>query len=412
MNNALALQIAFRYLYSKKSTNAINIITGVAMIGMAVGAMALILVLSVFNGFEGLVLSLYNQFTPDLQLTPLKGKIFNLSQAQLDKLRGVEGVAAIATILEEKAMLKYQDREYIATVKGIDAHYLQVNNIESTIAEGRFILNDNSGIDYMVLGAGVRAALSANVNDGINAISVFLPRRGKQATGLLPADAFNRRFIFPSGVFSIQQEYDYEYTYVPISFLREALKYDTEISSVEIKLNNAANVNAVKRAIENITGKDFKLKNRYEQDEALFKVMNTERIVAYGIFAFVILIISFNITGALSMIVLEKSKDIVVLKTMGATRQWITKIFLLEGILISMIGTLSGIALAIIIGFIQIYFEPIKMNTATMVVDAYPIVFKPESFVVVLLMVLCIGTLASIIPALRAGNSQMQLKGK
>ena len=412
MNNALALQIAFRYLYSKKSTNAINIITAVAMIGMAVGAMALILVLSVFNGFEGLVLSLYNQFTPDLQLTPLKGKVFNLSQEQLDKLRGVDGVVAIATILEEKAMLKYQDREYIATVKGIDDHYLQVNNIETTVAEGKFMLNDDSGIDYMVLGAGVRAALGANVNDGINAISVFLPRRGKQAIGLVPTDAFNRRFVFASGVFSIQQEYDYEYTYVPINFLREALKYDDEISSVEFKLNNKANVNEVKQAIATLMGKDYKLKDRYEQDEALFKVMNTERIVAYGIFAFVILIIAFNITGALSMIVLEKAKDIAVLKTMGATRQWITAIFLLEGILISMIGTLSGIAVAVIIGYIQIYFEPIKMNTATMVVDAYPIVFKAESFVVVLLMVLCIGTLASIIPALRAGNSQMQLKGK
>jgi len=412
MSNALALQIAFRYLYSKKSTNAINIITAVAMIGMAVGAMALILVLSVFNGFEGLVLSLYNQFTPDLQLTPLKGKVFNLSQQQLDKLRGVDGVAAMATILEEKAMLKYQDREYIATVKGIDADYLKVNNIKATVVDGRFLLNDDSGIDYMVLGAGVRAALGANVNDGINAISVFLPRRGKQARGLLPTDAFNRRFVFASGVFSIQQEYDYEYTYVPISFLREALKYDDEISSVAFKLNADANANQVKQAIEVIVGKNFILKNRYEQDEALFKVMNTERIVAYGIFAFVILIIAFNITGALSMIVLEKAKDIAVLKTMGATRQWITSIFLLEGILISMIGTLSGIALAIIIGYIQIYFEPIKMNTATMVVDAYPIVFKAESFVVVLLMVLCIGTLASIIPALRAGNSQMQLKGK
>ena len=412
MSNALALQIAFRYLYSKKSTNAINIITAVAMIGMAVGAMALILVLSVFNGFEGLVLSLYNQFTPDLQLTPLHGKVFNLSQQQLDKLRGVDGVAAMATILEEKAMLKYQDREYIATVKGIDADYLKVNNIKATVVDGRFLLNDDSGIDYMVLGAGVRAALGANVNDGINAISVFLPRRGKQARGLLPTDAFNRRFVFASGVFSIQQEYDYEYTYVPISFLREALKYDDEISSVAFKLNADANANQVKQAIEVIVGKKFILKNRYEQDEALFKVMNTERIVAYGIFAFVILIIAFNITGALSMIVLEKAKDIAVLKTMGATRQWITSIFLLEGILISMIGTLSGIALAIIIGYIQIYFEPIKMNTATMVVDAYPIVFKAESFVVVLLMVLCIGTLASIIPALRAGNSQMQLKGK
>lgn len=411
MNNALALRIAFRYLFSKKSTNAINIITAVAMAGMGVGAMALILVLSVFNGFEGLVLSLYNQFTPDLQITPTQGKVFTLSEKQLQQLRSHSGITAFAPVLEEKAMLKYQDREYIATVKGVNADYLKVNPIEEAIAEGSFVLNGNS-LDYMVLGAGVRAALGVNISDGINAISVFLPRRGKQATGLLPTDAFNRRFIFPSGVFSIQQEFDYEYVYVPVDFLRDALKYENEISALELKLKPGTDIAKIKTEVAAIIGSNFKMKDRYEQDETLFKVMNTERIVAYGIFAFVILIISFNITGALSMIVIEKSKDIAVLKTMGATQQFITKIFLLEGALIAFIGATAGILLATIIGFVQIYFEIIKMNTATMVVDAYPIIFKPESFVVVLCMTLLIGMLASLAPAMRAGKTLMALKGK
>jgi lipoprotein-releasing system permease protein len=411
MNNALALQIAFRYLFSKKSTNAINIITFVSMIGMAVGAMALILVLSVFNGFEGLVLTLYNQFTPDLQITPTQGKVFTLTETQLQQLRGLNNVAKFTTVLEEKALLKYQDREYIATIKGIDENYLRVNNIESTITDGKFILNDNT-LDYMVLGAGVRAALSANITDGINPISVFLPRRGKQSPGLIPTDAFNRKFIFPSGVFSIQQEYDYEYTYVPIDFIRDALKYDEEISSLELKLKTGSDIKKTKQEITAILGNNFSIKDRYEQDETLFKVMNTERIVAYGIFAFVILIISFNITGALSMIVLEKSKDIAVLKTMGATQQFITKVFLLEGLLISLIGSVTGIALATLIGFVQIKFEIIKMNTSTMVVDAYPIVFKADSFIVVLIMVAVIGFAAAFIPALRAGKSEMLLNRK
>lgn len=411
MNNALALQIAFRYLFSKKSTNAINIITFVSMIGMAVGAMALILVLSVFNGFEGLVLSLYNQFTPDLQITPIQGKVFTLTETQLQQLRGLKNVAKFTTVLEEKALLKYQDREYIATIKGIDENYLKVNNIESAVTDGKFILNDNT-LDYIVLGAGVRAALQANITDGINPISVFLPRRGKQASGLIPTDAFNRKFIYPSAVFSIQQEYDYEYAYVPIAFIREALKYDDEISSLELKLTLGADTKRIKQEITAILGNNFSIKDRYEQDETLFKVMNTERIVAYGIFAFVILIISFNITGALSMIVLEKTKDIAVLKTMGATQQFITKVFLLEGLLIALIGSVTGIALATVIGFIQINFEIIKMNTSTMVVDAYPIVFKPDSFVVVLVMVTIIGFAAAIIPAIRAGKSKMLLNRK
>jgi lipoprotein-releasing system permease protein len=381
------------------------------MVGMGVGAMALILVLSVFNGFEGLVLSLHNQFTPDLQITPLKGKTFTLSEAQLEKLRSHKGITAIAPVLEEKAMLKYQDREYIATVKGIDKNYLKVNAVEAAVAEGSFILSDNN-LEYMVLGAGVRAALGVNISDGINAISVFLPRRGKQATSLLPTDAFNRRFIFPSGVFSIQQEFDYEYVYVPISFLREALKYENEISALEIKVNTEADINKVKEEVLDIVGNGFKIKDRYEQDETLFKVMNTERVVAYGIFAFVILIISFNITGALSMIVIEKSKDIAVLKTMGATKQWVTKVFLLEGLLIAFIGSSAGILLASLVGFIQIHFEVVKMNTSTMVVDAYPIVFKTESFVVVFCITMVIGIIASLIPSIRAGKIIMALKGK
>lgn len=411
MSNALALQIAFRYLFSKKSTNAINIITGVAMAGMAVGTMALLLVLSVFNGFEGLVLSLYNQFTPDLHITPAQGKVWVVSEQQLKKIQQLEGINAIAQVLEEKALLKYQDREYIATIKGIDNQYLKVNNLQQAIVKGKFITQD-AALDYIVLGAGVKAALGANVEDGINAISVFLPERKKQSSGLLPTDAFNRKFIFPSGVVSVQQEFDYENAFVPLHFLQEALDYDKEISALEIKLKPGFNIEKAKQQIQAILGNGFIIKNRFEQDEMLFKVMNTEKVVAYAIFTFVLIIISFNITGSLSMVALEKAKDISILKTMGATNAFIKKVFLLEGLLTAFTGCITGIAAALLIGSIQIFLKPIKMNTTTMVVDAYPVVFKLESFIVVFIIVLLVSFFASLFPALRAGNTMLKLNQK
>lgn len=411
MNNALAFQIALRYLFSKKSTNAINIITWVAMAGMAIGTMALLLVLSVFNGFEGLVLSLYNQFTPDIQITPAQGKVFVISPQQLQKIQGMKDVVAVTKVLQEKALLKYQDREYIATVKGVDDTYLKVNPLNKAITKGSFLLNDNS-LDYVVLGSGVKAALGANLSDGINAISIFLPERKKQSGGLIPTDAFNRKFIFPSGVISVQQEFDYEFVYVSIDFLRETLSYKDEISALELKLTSNANITSTKNKLLETLGSNLKIKDRYEQDETLFKVMNTEKIVAYGIFAFVIIIISFNITGSLSMIALEKSKDISVLKTMGANNSFIKKIFLLEGVLSSLIGCGVGIFLALAIGLIQIKFKLIKMNATTMVVDSYPVVFKLESFIVVIIMVIGIGFLASVLPALRASNTMLHLNQK
>lgn len=411
MSNALALQIAFRYLFSKKSTNAINIITGVAMVGMAVGTLALLLVLSVFNGFEGLVLSLYNQFTSDLQITPAQGKILVLSEQQLKKIQQSEGISAIAQVLEEKALLKYQDREYIATVKGIDSQYIKVNNLQQAVVKGKFITQDAS-LDYIVLGAGVKAALGANIEDGINAISVFLPERKKQSSGLIPTDAFNRKFIFPSGVVSVQQEFDYENAFVSLHFLQEALDYEKEISSLELKLKSGYDSDRAKQHIQSILGHGFIIKNRVEQDEMLFKVMNTEKVVAYAIFTFVLIIISFNITGSLSMVALEKANDISIFKTMGASNVFIKKVFLLEGLLTAFTGCIAGMVAALLIGSIQIFFKPIKMNTTTMVVDAYPVVFKMESFIVVFFIVLLVSFFASLFPALRAGNTMLKLNQK
>jgi lipoprotein-releasing system permease protein len=412
MNVPLSLQIAFRYLVSKKSTNAINIITGVSMIGMGVGSMALIIVLSVFNGFEGLVVSLYNKFTPDILVVPTQGKVFSVSETQLGKLNAINGVELISQTLQEKALLKYNDREFIATVKGVDENYLAVTSVNNAVVKGNFILNEGAQ-DYMVMGAGVRAALAANLEDGLNPVSVFLPKRGKNTAGLLPTEAFTRKFIFPSGMFSIQQDFDYEYVYVPLSFMREALKYQDEITSLEIKVKQGSDVRETKAAVAAFMGSGFKIKDRIEQDEFLFKVMQTERWAVYAILTFILIIASFNIIGSLSMIVLEKSKDISILKTMGATRQWLMKVFLLEGILSATIGSFSGILLGLLLCFIQIKFGLIKLaGSGTFVINAYPVDIQLPDILLVISTVMIIGFLASIVPAWNATKRMVLLNQK
>jgi len=412
MNIPLSLQFAFRYLVSKKSTNAINIITGVSMIGMAVGSMALIIVLSVFNGFEGLVISLYNKFTPDILVVPAQGKVFSVSETQLHKLNAVKGVEVISKTLQEKALLKYNDREFIATVKGVDDNYLAVTSVNNALVKGNFIL-DEGAQDYMVMGAGVRAALGADLEDGLNPVSVFLPKRGRNTSGLLPTEAFNRKFIFPSGMFSIQQDFDYEYVYVPISFIRDALKYDDEITSLEIKVKPGMDVRDVKQNVAALMGCGFKIKDRIEQDEFLFKVMQTERWAVYAILTFILVIASFNIIGSLSMIVLEKSKDISILKTMGATRQWLMKVFMLEGMLSALIGSFSGILLGLLLCLLQIKFGFIQLaGSGTFVVKAYPVDIEVADIFLVLSTVIIIGLLASIAPAWNASKRMAMLNQK
>jgi lipoprotein-releasing system permease protein len=259
MNVPLSLQVAFRYLFSKKSTNAINIITGISMVGVGVISAALIVVLSVFNGFEGLVVSLYSKFTPDILITPSQGKVFSVSENQLNQLSNINGVAVISKTLQEKALLKYNNREFIATVKGIDENYIEVTSVNNAVVKGNFILNEGAN-DYMVMGAGVKAALGADLEDGLNPVSVFLPKRGKSSQGLLPTDAFTRKFIFPSGMISVQQDFDYEYVYVPIGFMQDALKYNDEITSLEIKVAEGVDIVKTKEAIASLMGSGFKIK--------------------------------------------------------------------------------------------------------------------------------------------------------
>lgn len=398
----LSLKIAWRYLFSKKSTNVINVITGVTMLGMGVGTMALILVLSVFNGFEGLVVSLYSEFNPDLRIESAKLKTFDADADFLKKIQQIEGVESYSITLEEKGILKNKDNEFIATIKGVDDQFEAVSQLEKNIVRGRYLKPESKEI---VVGAGIQSVLRISVEDPLARLIVYLPKRGKTSgLSLNPASAFNRKEIKPVGTFSIQQSFDNEYVLVPIDFLRDLLDYKKAATYVELKLKEGVGADDVKVSIQAMLGSDYEVKTRYEQNELLYKIMQTEKLAVFAILAFILLIAAFNIIGSLSMLVLEKRKDISILKVLGADAGWIRKLFLLEGFLSAVIGSGAGMLLGLIICLLQIKFGLVKLQgSGSFVVNAYPVDLQMMDFVTVGVLVCCISLVAAYLPARRAG---------
>lgn len=374
------------------------------MTGMGFGTMALILVLSVFNGFEGLVISLYHAFNPDVQITAKEGKVFSIDEQTLNKIISLNEVAHVAKALEENVILKYKDHEYIASIKGVDSEYEQVTGVQEKMVDGKFVLIEN-GINYAVLGAGVAGSLLIDVENTLHTIQVYLPRRGKETMSLDPSQAFIKKNISPAGVFTIQQEFDSKYMLVPLDFVRELLNYETEVSALELKLKPNADAEEVKMQLAKILGEGFSIKDRYEQNKFLYRVMRMEKWAVYAILSLILVIAAFNIIGSLSMLVIEKTKDIAILKTMGADNGMIRKIFLLEGLLTSLTGSLIGAFFAVLLCVIQIQFSVIKLQgSGTFVIDAYPVEMQGQDFLLVAATVIVIAVATSWLPAQRAAS--------
>lgn len=407
----LALRIAFRYLFSKKSTNAINIISWVSMVGMAVGAFALIVVLSVFNGFEGLVLSLYNSFYPDLEVTAVSGKTFEQNEQLYNKLIKLDGVAAVSQTLEENAYLEYGEDASLGTIKGVDAKYNDVTTVSKYVREGNFTLRD-SNFHYAVIGANLSYPMNISVERAIEPLRITVPRKGAK-NAMLPGDAFTTMQAVPGGIFSIQQEFDSKYVFVDLDFAKELLGDDKRISAYEIKLKEGADIEALRTQVTAQAGDEFTVRTRYEQKAEMYRVMKIERWVTTAILAFIILIISFNIIGSLSMLVLDKAKDISILKAMGADEKLVVRIYLFNGILASAIGAGVGLLLGYAICLAQINFHFLKLsggNDSSFVIDYYPVVLKPIDAVVTISVIVVISLLAAYFPARRAGQSIMSFK--
>ncbi len=400
----LSLTFARRYFISKKSSNAVNIISWVSVLGMVVGSLGLILVLSVFNGFEGLVISLYNSFDPDFTITAKEGKSFITDSVLLKKLTSTQGIHAVSQVIEENALLTYGENQYIATVKGVEANYGEVSGIDSSMYNGIFQLRQGDQ-QFAVIGAGLEQSLGVNYDDPFGFISVYIPKKGK-STSINPEDAFNRDVIKPSGSFAIQAEFDSKYIFVPIEFARELTGYSRDVSSLEVAMDAGTNTAAMQRKIEAIFGNKFEVRNRLEQNVTLYKVMKTEKWAVYAILTLILIIAAFNIIGSLSMLVIEKKKDISILRTMGANETLIRNIFLSEGLLLAFIGCITGFLIAVIIILLQQKFELLKMGGGSFVIDAYPVIMKAGDFFLVFITVMIIGLIAAWFPSYRASRSQ------
>ncbi len=388
--------IARRYLFAKKTRHAINIISGISVGGVTIGSMALIIILSAFNGLDNLVRSLFSTFDPDLKITVAEGKTFSSEHENIKKLKAHEGILYLSEVIEENALLRYGEKQYIATIKGVGDDFIKMSGIDSMIYDGEFLLKDQKN-SYAIVGQGIASTLSMGLNF-ITPIQIYVPKRTKNVI-LTPDKAFNRKYIFPSGIFAIQQDFDSKYIIVPIDFARELLDYTVELSSIELKIDPSYNQDRIQEELQALLGNEFEVKNRFEQQEFVYKIMQSEKWAIFLILTFILIIASFNIIGALSMLIIEKKKDIETLRNLGANLKLIRKIFLLEGWMISILGAISGLILGSIICTLQQQFGLVKIQGGeSFVIDTYPVSMEIPDFLFVFLTVLLIGFLAAWYP--------------
>jgi len=393
------LYIAKRYLFSKKSTSAINIISYISVFGLSIGTAALVLVLSVFNGFEDLLSGLFSNFNPDIKIEILEGKSFEPHDEKIKDIFDLENVLAIAQTLEEVAIFKYNGAQTFGSIKGVDDQFRVVNDLDSTLREGVYLLKKDS-IDYAVLGAGMRNKLSVNIEDEFSALTVYSAKKKKKKSSLIPGSNLSKKSLYPAGTFSIHQDVNNQYILSSLNFA-QALLGHSKISALEIKIADEDQLAKTVSAVEAIMGPEYSVKNRFRQDEAFLKIMNIEKWMSFAIVSLTLLLVAFNLIGALWMIVLEKKKDISILKSMGADNTSIRNIFLWEGTLLCIIGMLTGFTLAIIIYTVQKTAGIVPIPEG-FIVNAYPISMRLTDFLAVGITVLLIGIIASIPPALRA----------
>jgi lipoprotein-releasing system permease protein len=393
----LPFYIARRYLLGKKSQNAINIISGISVLGITTGTMALVIVLSVFNGFDALVKSLYNTFDPDIEISAVAEKTFTPDPDTKQAILELPGVLAISEVMEDNVLLLYDEKQHIATVKGVDDSFTDVSGLDSMIFDGEMKLSDRNR-PYVVVGQGVAYSLGINLSF-IDPLFIYTIDRTARINMSQPEESIRRDFIYPSGVFSIEQDYDFRYIICPIDFVRDLLLYEDQVTQLEAKLDPGYPVAEVQQEIQALMGEGFQVKNREQQNEMFYRVMRSEKWAIFLILTFILIIASFNIIGSLSMLIIDKKKDIVTLRNMGAGNGLIKRIFLVEGWLISVFGSISGIFLGTLISWIQQRFGVIKLTqSGSFIIDAYPVHIEAFDIFLIWITVLVIGLLAARYP--------------
>jgi lipoprotein-releasing system permease protein len=387
--------------------HAINIISGISMLGVFVGSAALVIILSVFNGFEKVILGLYSNFTPELKIEPRFGKTFDPNTTYFMQLHRDSRVFSYTEVLQEKALIMYNNKSFIGNIKGVSADFLKNKQLDSTIQDGSFTLRSDS-INYAVIGGTVAGSLSVNLNDP-TPLRIYAPNR----TAMSSADPLNEfivRNISPSGVFSIQQDFD-DIAVTPIDFARELLNEPVNVSSIEINCIKGTNVDGFQREIIDQAGGKYTVKNRIQQNTELYKTLNYERWFIFMILVFVLIIAIFNIIGSLTMLVIDKRKDIAILSSLGAGKKLVQGIFFFEGMMISGIGCIAGMVVGLIFCLLQQKYGFIKMGASMSVIDAYPIELRVKDFGLVLLTVGFIAVMASWISSRLSIKDLDDIKG-
>ncbi len=400
----LKFHLAKRYLIGKKSTNAIHVITGISMVGLSVGTAALIIILSVFNGFQDLLMSFFNNFNPPLKVSPVVGKTFIPDEDMVSFLENHPDVKAFSFTLEELSLFEYNDRLEVGIIKGVDEYYQKVTTLETTLTQGRFVLREE-GTNRAVAGAGMARKLGINVADQFSALTVYMPDRRATAFD----QPFKSRLIRPVGVFAVHSDVDQEYILAPMEFVRDLLGEEEGVSYLEIAAHSESGINRIQREMLTKWGDDFHIRNQYQQDEAFYRIMQIEKWVSFAIVSLTLILVAFNLVGALWMIVLEKKRDISILKAMGADSNFIKNVFFTSGLLIGIGGMIIGVILALLFYFLQTNFGLIPVPHG-FIVESYPISLRWYDFVVVAITVSIIGLLGSIWPAIKASGMEVSLK--
>ncbi len=390
----LSLIFAFRYVFSKKKTNAINIISGITALAFAVGAAAMIIVLSALNGFENTLTGLFTSFDPALKIETVKGKTFTIDSAKFEQLKKLEGVSDIAQVLEDNAVLKYGESQEIAIIKGVSDNYNRVTQIDCTLVEGSFKLG-NSSINGGVFGYELASKLGLNINNTVGFVTIYVPKKG-EFENLNPEQNLTIERLLPTGSFFVQEEIDSRYVLVSLPFASSLLGYKNELSALEISVKPNFKISKIKDDLSKSLGNKFIIKDQYQQKESIYKIFKSEKIATFAILSFILLIAAFNMAGALTMLIIEKEKDISILKSMGATNQTIKSVFMLSGLVISIVGSLIGILIGGIIGWLQIKYGLLGIENS--VVDAYPMALKPMDFIFVFTISMIIGLVNAWIP--------------
>ncbi len=404
----LSLFIAHRYLFSRKSHNAINVISAISVCGIAIATMAMVTVLSVFNGFGGIVEGLFSAFDPHLKITVREGKVFSYDTPAFDKVLQLPAILTLSESLEENALFKFEQQQVPVRVKGVPEEFRLMADMDRLMVDGSFRLQEDV-VSYTTLGAGLAATLGARPGF-INPVEIYVPRRDVRVNLANPSAAFTTGYAQIGGVFTLNQpEVDEQMAIIPIALARELFNYEDEVTSLDIMLTADASVKKTKGEIERLLGDQYLVEDRYEQQRESFRMLQIEKWVTFLILAFILLIAVFNVVGSLSMLIVEKKADIRSLRHMGASNRLVTRIFLFEGWLITLIGIVAGIVAGLVLTLLQQHFGLLRLSNVpgAYLIDAYPVIVKLSDLLVVFTVVSLIGLLTVLYPV---NNLRKQLE--